>query len=457
MGDDGEVGDGVESVDPASLAESGQLHGFTLRFRDDDVEREFQLVEGAKGLIGFKIAALAAAILWAIAAVVIPFATGIPAQVAWIAGGSMSVASLACYLFGRRATTLDRQHFAISWLTAGNGLVIIAMGVAAAAFRGYVVGGIMLLFMFGFVAGTRFIYALMRTVVIGVGFTAAALTYPEQTGLALDVFLLATASIANVLGLRRSESERRRLHYQQLVIIQQSEALELEKEETERLLLNILPKSISLRLRRGESPIADSFPSVSVLFADLQGFTPYAAKLPPAEVTMLLSELFICFDDLVSERGLEKIKTIGDAYMAAGGLPDPLEDHALRVVDLGVAMIESTRELCARAGLDLRVGINSGPVSGGVVGRRKFAYDIWGPTVNKAARLQTTGLAGRVQVSDTTHDLTTAAFDYEPRGEIELQGLGPVRTFLVASRRTTGETPSGVELSLEATTGIEPV
>jgi class 3 adenylate cyclase len=414
-----------------AMTRRGDLHRFSLRFVDAELERMFQLEEGAKGKPGFKITALAAAILWAVGAILIPVATPVPAAVALMSAGAMSAASLACFWFGRSADTLDRQHFAIAWLTVGNGLVIIAIAVAAGSFRGYAVGAIMLLYVFGFVTGTRFVFALMRTALIAVGFTVAVLIHDAEGGLALDVFLFVAASIGSVLALRRFESERRRIFHQRLVISEQSSELQGEKEETERLLLNILPASISMRLRRGESPIADSYPSVSVLFADLQGFTPYAARLTAAEVTRLLSELFLRFDDLVAERGLEKIKTIGDAYMAAGGLPEPLEDHAIKVVDLGLTMIEDSKDLLRESGLALRVGVNSGPVSGGVIGSRRFAYDIWGNTVNFAARLQMMGLTGRVHVSEATRSLIDGRYLCEVRDPIDVPGIGVVSTFLI--------------------------
>lgn len=426
----------LEEGRAVAMSERGELHRFTLRFVDDDLERQFQLQEGARGKPGFKITALAAAILWAIGAVIIPLATTVPAVVAWTSAGAMSVASLACYWFGRTAETLDRQHFAIAWLTVGNGLVIVALAAAANFFRGYAVASVMLLYAFGFIAGTRFVFALMRTVLIAVGYMAVVITYDGGGSLALDVFLFAAASVGSVLALRRSESERRRVHFQRLVISEQSTELREEKEETERLLLNILPASISVRLRRGESPIADSYPSVSVLFADLQGFTSFSARLSPAEVTRLLSRLFVSFDDLVAERGLEKIKTIGDAYMAAGGLPEPLDGHAVKVVDLGLSMIEETKDLWGDSGLAIRIGVNSGPASGGVIGSRKFAYDVWGNTVNLAARLQSTGLPGRVHVSEATQQLTEANFEYEARGPIDIPGIGVVNTYLVTGARS---------------------
>jgi class 3 adenylate cyclase len=189
---------------------------------------------------------------------------------------------------------------------------------------------------------------------------------------------------------------------------------------------------VSKRLREGENPIADDFPSVTVLFADIVGFTAMTSSIAADEVITMLSGLFSMFDDLVAERGLEKIKTIGDAYMAVGGLPDPLPDHAIRVVDLAMAMQTCTGSSEHFPGMSLRIGVHSGPVAGGVIGTRKFAYDVWGTTVNIAARLESSGVPGRVHVSEETRNLTSGTIAYESRGLIELRGLGPRTTYLVA-------------------------
>jgi adenylate cyclase len=202
-------------------------------------------------------------------------------------------------------------------------------------------------------------------------------------------------------------------------------------------LLNVLPGSISSRLLVGERTIADEYPAVTVLFADIVGFTQLAARLPADEMVGMLGRLFARFDELVAARGLEKIKTIGDAYMAAGGLPEPLDDHAARVVDLGLAMIDVAAQEGDRiADLRLRVGVHSGPVIGGVIGHRKFAFDIWGETVNIASRLESQGIRGRVHVSATTWRNVEGLFDAEPRGPIHLRGYGPLETYTIVGRRS---------------------
>lgn len=425
----------AESVSPAHR---GLLHPYSLRYLDSELEQRYQLELGEKGRAGFQIAALASAILWAVAIPIVPTATRVPRDVALAAAGFMIAASLICFFFGRRETALDRQQFAVSWLTACNGTVIMVMAASSGEFEGYAVAAVLVLFTFGYVTGTRFIFAAMRTAVISLVFGVIVIVYEARRGLGVDIFLFVAAAVGNVLALHMAEKDRRHRYHQQIVISEQSTELQVRKEESDRLLLNVLPASVSERLKRGESPIADSFDSVSVLFADIQGFTPFAARLSAAEVTAMLSELFIKFDDLVASRGLEKIKTIGDEYMAAGGVPDPMEDHAFRVVDLGLEMIDSAKVVLEGTGLTLRVGVNSGPASGGVIGHRKFSYDVWGTTVNIASRLESTGISGRVQVSRATRELTNGGFGFESRGGVDLPGLGIVETFLVASRLETG-------------------
>jgi class 3 adenylate cyclase len=202
----------------------------------------------------------------------------------------------------------------------------------------------------------------------------------------VDGFIFGAAVIGTLLAMRLLEQSRRRVFYQDIVITQQADALRLEKARADALLLNVLPGSISSRLLAGERTIADQYPAVTVLFADIVGFTPLVARLPADEVVGLLGRLFARFDELVAARGLEKIKTIGDAYMAAGGLPEPLDDHAARVVDLGLAMIDVAAQEGDRVDdLRLRVGVHSGPVIGGVIGNRKFAFDSWSRRASLAA------------------------------------------------------------------------
>jgi PAS domain S-box-containing protein len=204
----------------------------------------------------------------------------------------------------------------------------------------------------------------------------------------------------------------------------------------ERLLLNVLPAPIAERLKRGESTIADRFDEVTVLFADLVGFTGWAASRAPEDVVRVLGRIFTSFDALTLEFGLEKIKTIGDAYMVVAGVPQPLRRHRELMVLLALELIACVRRIGKEEGtaLDIRLGLHSGPVVAGVIGTRKFAYDLWGDTVNTASRLEAHGVPGRVQVLEPTMRALSPEFEFDARGEVELRSVGRVKTWLVKNR-----------------------
>jgi class 3 adenylate cyclase len=215
------------------------------------------------------------------------------------------------------------------------------------------------------------------------------------------------------------------------------EEIRLEKQRSESLLLNILPQTIVTRMRNGEATIADRFDDVTILFADLVGFTVLATGLPPSKVLEILSAMFSRFDRAVAARGLEKIKTIGDAYLVAGGLPEPMPDHALRIADLAVEMIEIVRTTRAALNIDLktRIGIHTGPVVAGVIGTHKFIYDVWGDTVNTASRMESFGAPDRIHVSAEARRVLGDAYAFEARGPMEIKGKGIMETyFLLASQ-----------------------
>jgi class 3 adenylate cyclase len=222
------------------------------------------------------------------------------------------------------------------------------------------------------------------------------------------------------------------LRDQERIYLQQ---IEEEKMRSEQLLLNILPKSIAERLKAGETTIADSFKNVSVLFADLAGFTRLSMQVPPDEIVALLNRIFSAFDDLAEKYGLEKIKTIGDCYMAAAGLPVPREDHAVATANMGLDMLHLiTNSNYSNLQLTLRIGINSGPVVAGIIGNKKFIYDLWGDSVNTANRMESHGLSNQIQVSESTYELLKEKFLLEPRGEIDVSGKGLMKTFWLKDR-----------------------
>ena len=242
------------------------------------------------------------------------------------------------------------------------------------------------------------------------------------------------ARVHNMLEVRLLHKETKKL-YDQVVA---------EQKVSERLLLNVLPHAIAERLkgRREEigdsfpEIVADSFPEATVLFADIVGFTQFSSGVTPERLVVLLNEIFTDYDTLADNRGLEKIKSIGDAYMAAAGLPVPVDDHAARAAHMALDMLDALAHFNERSGytLQIRIGIHSGPVVAGVIGKRKFIYDMWGAAVNIASRMESHGVAGRVQISEATHSRLGEPFLFEERGPIDVKNMGEIRTWFLTGR-----------------------
>jgi len=214
------------------------------------------------------------------------------------------------------------------------------------------------------------------------------------------------------------------------------EALRIEKERSEQLLLNILPQAIVTRLNGGETVIADQLSNVTILFADLVGFTKLSSRLSAGDLVRLLNGLFSEFDRLALDLGVEKIKTVGDAYMVAGGLPEPRADHAHAVADMALAMVGTVERMNRELPmpLQMRIGIHSGDVVAGVIGTHKFVYDIWGDAVNIASRMESHSLPNRIQISAATHRHLQKRFRLERHGSVDIKGKGPMETYFLLGR-----------------------
>jgi len=201
-----------------------------------------------------------------------------------------------------------------------------------------------------------------------------------------------------------------------------------ERERSERLLLNILPAPIAERLKESEGPIADHHAEATILFADIAGFTAMSTRMPADELVTMLNAVFTGFDQLARRHGVEKIKTIGDAYMAVAGLPEAVADHVERIADLALDML-------AHSSLAIRIGIDTGPVVAGVIGESKFIYDLWGDAVTTASRMESHGVPGGIQVTEAVRNRLADRYDLVERGEIELKGRGRMRTWMLEGRR----------------------
>ncbi len=232
------------------------------------------------------------------------------------------------------------------------------------------------------------------------------------------------------------------------LVRQRTKELIAEKQTSERLLLNVLPGAIADRLKAGENLIVDRFDAVTVLFADIVGFTSLSARTSPEALVTMLNELFSAFDRLAEKHGLEKIKTIGDAYMVVAGIPTPIADHAIAMAHMALDMISAIADYAKKTNTELtiRVGMHTGSVVAGVIGEKKFIYDLWGDTVNTASRMESAGVPGRIHLSEVTANAVRHEFELEERGLTEIKGKGPMPTFLLVGLKPRD--PARISLQL---------
>ena len=250
--------------------------------------------------------------------------------------------------------------------------------------------------------------------------------------------LLALIGIGLVIArLRNISQELERRVLERTAQLQEANvSLADAQEKSERLLLNILPESIADRLKEGEQQIAQSFPAVTILFADIVGFTELSQRIEAAQLVGFLNEIFSGFDILCDQYELEKIKTIGDAYMVVGGLPKERENHAEAIAEMAIAMQQQIRAFNYRNNtqMAIRIGINTGPVVAGVIGQKKFIYDLWGDAVNIASRMESHGIPGKIQVSESTYQYLKDDYSLELRGTVEVKGKGPMTVYFLHCR-----------------------
>lgn len=329
-----------------------------------------------------------------------PSAAALYFSVIWLA-----FAILYCFLFGR-----------------GSGLPLYFLAGAAAA---------MLIF-----GAERVLLSALVTVLALLAFLGTAIFFPTPALAAADPALVEILFLLTVPLVFLLIFTTVYFAFQEASLAEV--ALEKEHSFSARLLENILPRAVALRLQHRETAmVADHVDSATILFADIVDFTPRAAKWPPKELVTFLGRVFRSFDDLAASHGLETIKTIGDAYVVAGGLPEPRADHAESVALMALDILECCRQISAEYGetVDVRIGLDSGPVVAGVIGSNKLLYDVWGDTVNMAARMESHGVAGRIQVGEHLKGMLEDRFDFELRGEIEVKGKGSMRVWFLNGRK----------------------
>jgi class 3 adenylate cyclase len=407
------------------------------RFDEPEVEAAFRR-ELAREMLPVVRAGFVIGIpLWVFVALVLPGAAFVDRTILALVAGGMVLVDAVSLVAVRGRPSLARLEVVGIVGTIANALAILVLTLSAPISDRYTLPGLMLTALYAVaVFRTRMPLAVIPAVVILGAFVIGVGGHTTSGRIAFDVLLLVAVLVIGFIGVVVLERASRDAFVQRRTIEAQREQVARERAKSDALLRAILPEGIVERLRERREAVADRHEAATILFADLVGFTAMTERLGPARTAALLNTLVSRWDVLAAEGGVEKIKTIGDAYFAAAGVPEPAADHAQRIVELGLAMIRATSELARTTGepLAIRVGVHSGPVVAGVIGRTKFGYDLWGDTVNVASRLESTGVAGEIQASAATVALIADAYEVVPRGMVELKGKGPAPTFLVRPR-----------------------
>ena len=419
-------------MDDATLPDQVQIHPLTLRFRDRDLEAGFRAARAGANLRQLRVSLLIAAVLnigfapldylvltqnvFAALIIRVPIATAVFLVVLGLSysplfrGRETYLPSIAVFCFTLEYAALNA--IAASPDVYLSGFIIVTLYLLVFVPTGFMVSSGLAWFCTVVFAVT---IPLSRTIALGSLLTVYTQFIAANLVGMFVLYWMERFRRLDFLNLRRIEDERSRHH---------------------KLLARILPRSVIERLERGEQRIADEFPESTVLFADIAGFTEISARHKPAEIVELLNGVFGRFDELVERHGVEKIKTIGDAYMVAGGVPDRRLGHVEAIADLALEMIAETSLMLGPDGepLQIRIGIHTGPLIAGVIGESRFGYDIWGNTVNTASRMESHGVPGRIQVSDAVYRRLKDKFALEPQGQIEIKGKGGMTTWHLIDR-----------------------
>jgi len=408
--------------------EFGELHPLSLAFRSPELEKEYWSRRLPRMRGRTVVAVSLVLVLYTAFGLLDPWIVPEVAGPAWLIRGA--VLALCLLLIGSTRTRLfARAH---QWLLASlpvlGGLGILAI-MSASGETGrllYYVGLILAIMWTLLFADLRFPLALGASVYLVVGYELLALVVsplPPPVVVNNTFFLTGALVMAAFSGYSRELAER--VNFRQALLLEQ------ERHKSEQLLLNILPREVSEQLKASGGTSAQRFAEASILFADIVGFTALSARMGAEETLALLNRVFSFFDSLVDKHDVEKIRTIGDNYMVVAGVPRPRPDHAAALAAMALEM----RDYAATLPLELRIGLASGPVVAGVIGRRKFQYDVWGEAVNAASRMESHGLPGQIQLTAAAHELLRTQFLCRHRGRISVKGIGPMDTWLLLSRR----------------------
>jgi class 3 adenylate cyclase len=408
--------------------EFGELHPLSLAFRSRELEREYWKRRLPRMRGRTVIAVGLVLVLYTAFGLLDPWIVPEIVRRAWLIRGGV-LALCVVLILSTRTRLFARAH---QWLLASlpvlGGLGILAI-MSASGETGrllYYVGLILAIMWTLLFADLRFPLALGASVYLVAGYELIALVIsplPPPVVLNNTFFLTGALMMAAFSGYTHERAARINFH--------QSLVIEQERHKSETLLLNILPREVTEQLKSSGGTTARRFREASILFADIVGFTALSARMGAEETVGMLNRVFSFFDSLVDKYDLEKIRTIGDNYMVVAGVPRPCPDHAASLAAMALEM----RDYAATLPLELRIGLATGPVVAGVIGTKKFQYDVWGEAVNAASRMESHGLAGQIQVTAEAYELLRRDFLCRRRGRISVKGIGPMDTWLLQGRR----------------------
>jgi len=437
---------------PPGMGELPKLHNLFATFVEDDLEQAFQKENyelNVRRYVRFSVPlALAAFLAFGIHdALVLPGIRIAAWSIRYGIAGPLS-ALLIGFVFKNKKWQLHQGAMLLFGMTVNTVVLWIASIAPPAGFFIYTGFAVIFVTLGPFLARmnvqTQMVYTVLTLILYNV--FDALLAHSEVMHRASINLTLFTLGAIGTLAARQLEIQARMAFVARRIIRDQMAALDTERHRSESLLLNVLPRRIAERLKNSpDKIIADRFTSATVLFSDIVGFTQLSSRLAAEEIVKRLDEVFSRFDGIADELELEKIKTIGDAYMVAGGVPARRSGHAEAICEMALRMrdcvAELAREYASKSSgedeppLAVRIGVHTGPVVAGVIGKKKFIYDVWGDTVNTASRMESHGVPGSIQVSEATYEAAKDKFLFEPRGSITVKGKGEMTTYLLVGRK----------------------
>ena len=418
-----------------------------LRF-PDDIETEFREDYQVNTISTTRLALVLGLILYSLFGILDIYAIPISKHFVWIIRYGIVAPIIVLTLIASYIDAFQKYTQALMCVVvAVSGLGIVAMiSITREAEFGnrFYFTGLILISMWGYsLSRLRFWYAVLANLIIMIGYEFASIGVKHllttETGTVIFTmhnFFFLGANVIGMFGSYFLERYTRRDFLQKYTI-------QAQRDQADKLLFNVLPERIAEKLKQSNETIAEEFSSASVLFADIVNFTPISARFDPLEVVEMLNELFSHFDELVDKYGVEKIQVAGDGYMVAAGVPAPRKNHAIVLARLALEMMEYVdREefLGGKHAIEIRVGINSGPLIGGVIGRKKFVYALWGDMVNTASRMESHGASGKIQITRATYELIQDHFECEYMGEIEVKGKGRMEAWHLITEKEKSRT-----------------